>query len=118
MPEGVVHAIQAIERGLVIAGATFLVVGFVVATVRALLRWQALGFDAAYEGYRKSLGRVILIGLEVLVAATIIKTITLERSLEGIGILGLTILVRTIISWTTSLELNGRWPWQKAAERA
>ena len=63
--------------------------------------------------YRQSLGRVVLIGLEVLVAATIIKTITFEPSLKSMGQLAGMVLIRTVLGWTMVLEMNGRWPWQK-----
>ena len=64
--------------------------------------------------YRKSLGRVVILGLEILVAVTIIKTITVEPTVESLGLLALIIVIRTALSWTTVLEMNGRWPWQPA----
>ena len=64
--------------------------------------------------YRQALGRSVLVGLEVLVAATIIKTVIVEPSLEGLGLLAGMIVVRTILGWTTVLEISGRWPWQSA----
>jgi uncharacterized membrane protein len=57
---------------------------------------------------------VILIGLELLVAATIVKTITLEPTLEGMGRLAIMVAIRTILGWTTVLEVSGRWPWESA----
>ena len=57
-----------------------------------------------------------MIGLEILVAATIIKTITVDPTLEGLGFLAFMVAIRTILGWTMALEMNGRWPWQKAAK--
>jgi uncharacterized membrane protein len=54
-----------------------------------------------------------LIGLEILVAATIIKTIIVEPSVEGVGLLATMIIIRTMLGWTTVLEVSGRWPWQR-----
>jgi uncharacterized membrane protein len=54
-----------------------------------------------------------MIGLEVLVAATIIKTISVNPTLESMGLLAFMVVIRTIIGWTTVLEISGRWPWQK-----
>jgi len=58
-----------------------------------------------------------VIGLEILVAVTIIKTITVDASPENLGVLALMIVIRTMLSWTTVLEMNGKWPWQKAKTR-
>ncbi len=58
------------------------------------------------------MGRVILIGLEILLAATIIKTVTLEPTLEILGLLAIMVAIRTTIGWTTALEMSGRWPWR------
>ena len=112
MPESVVHVLEAVTRGLEIAGASTLILGFVVATLRALLQTRSPGASEAYTDYRISLGRVVLLGLEVLVAATILKTITVAPTPAGLGILACMIGIRTILGWTTVLEMNGRWPWQ------
>ncbi|MEP2759751.1 MAG: DUF1622 domain-containing protein [Hyphomicrobiales bacterium] len=99
--------------GLELTAAALLVLGFLVATgiwVRdTLVKHEP---DARLH-YRRALARTILIGLEVLVAATIIKTVTLIPTLESMGTLVAMVTIRTVISWTTSLEMNGRWPWQK-----
>ena len=68
--------------------------------------------ETAKKRYRQALARSILIGLEVLVSATIIKTITVEPSLRELGLLARIIVIRTLLGWTTALEANGRWPWQ------
>jgi uncharacterized membrane protein len=65
------------------------------------------------KSYRRGLARVILTGLELLVVATIIRTVTFEPTLENLEILILMIVIRTIIGWTTALEMNNRWPWQR-----
>lgn len=81
--------------------------------------WQGqVDHHTAIRRYRQSLGRSVLIGLEVLVAATIIKTITVEPSLESLGLLAGMIVIRTILGWTTVLEISGRWPWQKQHSNA
>jgi uncharacterized membrane protein len=98
---------------LEICGASLLIVGFVVATWKWVQRVRREGHSSALRHYRQSLGRTVLIGLEVLVAATIIKTIIVEPSFEGLGLLAGMIVIRTILGWTTALEINGRWPWQK-----
>lgn len=54
----------------------------------------------------------LLLGLEILVAADIIRTIALEPSFSSVGVLGLLVIVRTFLSWSIVVELEGRWPWQ------
>ena len=66
---------------------------------------------------RGQIGRTLLLGLEILVAADIIETVALDPTLEHIATLGLLVLVRTFLSWSIILELEGRWPWQKASSR-
>jgi uncharacterized membrane protein len=65
-----------------------------------------------YEKYRHSLARGILFGLELLVAADIIRTVTFQFDFESVGILALVILLRTFLSFTLNLEATGKWPWQ------
>jgi uncharacterized membrane protein len=93
--------------------AVALMVGFiVVGTVKWLFlsgRWT----DKAYESYRVFLGKALLVGLELLVAADIIRTVVLETTLLNILTLGALVLVRTFLGWTLSVEVDGRWPWQK-----
>ncbi len=113
MPDAVVHVLVLLMRLLEIAGAATLVLGFLVATLGCLSQARQHGAVAAMAGYRKSLGRSVLIGLEILVAATIIKTITVEPSVEGMGLLAIMVAIRTFLGWTTVLEINGRWPWQR-----
>ena len=113
MPDAVVHVLVLLMRLLEIAGAGTLVLGFLVATVGCLSEVRQLGAAAAMAGYRKSLGRAVILGLEILVAATIIKTIAVEPSVEGVGLLAIMIAIRTFLGWTTTLEISGRWPWQR-----
>ena len=72
-----------------------------------------LGPLAARDRYRRSLGRSVLLGLEILIAATIIKTIIVAPSVEGMGLLAAMIIIRTMLGWTMVLEISGRWPWQR-----
>ena len=117
MPEQVLRGLVVLAQVLEIIGASALVLGFVVATLRYLRQIGNLGAVPAFGLYRQSLGRVVLIGLEILVAATIIKTITVDSSPRTLGMLVAMIGIRTILSWTMVLEMSGRWPWQKAKEK-
>ena len=114
MPEEVRELLGLVVKLLEIAGASALILGFLVATLLFLRRYFREGAKAAIDRYRQSLGRTVLIGLEVLVAATVIKTITLDPTLRSAGMLATTVVIRTMLSWTTVLEVYGHWPWQKA----
>ncbi len=80
-----------------------------------LAGWEALrsrrGEDA-YRNLRQRLGRGILLGLELLVAADIIHTVAVELTFETVGVLAIIVAIRTFLSFTLELELTGRWPWQ------
>jgi uncharacterized membrane protein len=64
------------------------------------------------QEFKRGLGRTVLVGLEILVAATIVKTVTVEATFSSIGLLAGMIAVRTILSWAIVLEIDGHWPWQ------
>ncbi len=113
MPETVVGGLELLSRLLVIIGASALVIGFIVATTKFFRQMPPQGTIVAMAGYRKSLGRTVLIGLEILVVATIINTITVDLSVEGMGLLAVIVIIRTMLGWTVVLEIRGRWPWQK-----
>jgi uncharacterized membrane protein len=65
-----------------------------------------------YELLKLSLGRSLLLGLEILVAADIVRTVALEATLESIAVLGLLVVIRTFLSWALVVEIEKRWPWQ------
>ena len=69
--------------------------------------------DVSYLEYKHSLGKALLLGLEILVAADVIRTVALEPTWENISALGLLVVVRTLLSWSIVVEVEGRWPWQK-----
>jgi uncharacterized membrane protein len=93
-------------------GVAAIVLGAVAATVIALSRWRRHEADV-YTQFRQSLGRSILLGLELLVAADIIRTVATTPTLSSLAVLGAIVLIRTFLSWSLELEISGRWPWQK-----
>jgi len=70
-----------------------------------------------YGTYKIRIGRSLLLGLEVLVAADIVKTIALDLTFTSLALLAGLVLIRTFLSWTLVLEIEGRWPWQRAKHR-
>jgi uncharacterized membrane protein len=98
------------------AGGTFaMAIGAVVALGLAL-RERAGGGPMVYRSFRNRLGRAIILGLELLVAADILRTISTEPTLEQVVVLGIVVLIRTFLSFSLEVELEGRWPWQSHRE--
>lgn len=112
MLETVEALLPTIITILELVAAVLLVLGFVVSTALWLRDGLVNKDPAARTRYREALARSILIGLEVLTAATIIKTVTLTPTLDSMITLVAMVAIRTVLGWTTSLEMNGRWPWQ------
>ena len=69
-----------------------------------------------YGQLKASLGRSLLLGLEILVAADLVRTVALEATLQSVAVLGLLVLIRTFLSWALVVEIEGRWPWQAERE--
>lgn len=69
-----------------------------------------------YQQLKVRLGKALLLGLEILVAADIIRTVALEATLQSVAVLGLLVLIRTFLSWALVVEIEGRWPWQPKRE--
>jgi uncharacterized membrane protein len=100
--------IEAIAVAIIVG---YILVAAVTWLVRALLRRQfTLGH---YEGFRAALGRAMLLGLEILIAADVVRTAALSPTLINFTALGVLVIVRTFLSWSIVVEIEGRWPWQR-----
>jgi uncharacterized membrane protein len=108
-------AIEAAALAIEVLAVTVIVVAITFGTVRFLVHIQRAKEDA-YEGYKVFLGKALLLGLEFLVAADIIRTVVLEPTTENVLLLGLLVIVRTFLSWALVVEMDGRWPWQANRE--
>ncbi|WP_431802884.1 DUF1622 domain-containing protein [Microbacterium sp. bgisy203] len=98
-----------------VVGVVAIVVGFAVAIVLAALELaRGHGGGAAYLTLRRTLGGAILLGLEILVAADLIRTITSKPSIEEALVLGIVVLIRTILSLSIQIEIDGVLPWRRA----
>lgn len=106
------EAVDAVGKGVDAVGVTVIVVGAFAATVMAALRLGRRG-EAVYRPYRQQLGRSILLGLEFLVAADIIRTVAITPTFTSVGVLAGIVLIRTFLSFALEVEITGRWPWQK-----
>jgi uncharacterized membrane protein len=111
---------MAFSEWIVLAGQVMEVVGVGVMILGAVLSLALLALRRKhpraanpYRQFRQDLGRAILLGLEFLVAADIIRTVSEKPTLEGVVVLGIIVLIRTFLSFTLTVELEGRWPWQR-----
>lgn len=96
-----------------IAGVTIILGGFVWAVIRAGQLATRGSVSGAYDMLRRVFGKSILLGLEVLVAADLIRTIAVEPTLDNLYVLGLLVVIRSFLSWSLDVELEGTWPWNK-----
>lgn len=103
-------------RAFEFAGLVALVIGAIGAVFAYLraLRVSSGQRTLAYRQLRKALGRAILVGLELFVAGDIIRTVTIQPTFQSVGVLGLIVVVRTFLSWSLEVEVNGQWPWRRA----
>ncbi|KYG68449.1 hypothetical protein AZI87_04150 [Bdellovibrio bacteriovorus] len=104
--------VRQIAVAFELAGIGTIIIGAIYSTGKYLKHY----FNKDPEGYRKyrsGMGNAILLGLELLVAGDIIGTVAVEPTYQNLGVLGLIVLIRTFLSWSLSVEIHGRWPWQE-----
>jgi uncharacterized membrane protein len=104
------HWIDLIGTLIDLSGVTVIVAGILWATVMFIRPYSG---ERDYENYKIRIGRSLLLGLELLVAADIVKTIAIEPTFLSLGVLAGLVVVRTFVSWTLTLEIAGHWPWQQ-----
>jgi uncharacterized membrane protein len=106
------HIVTVIEG----VGVAVLVLGALLAFVssgRSLVHPSAVQRSDAYDALRRNLARVILLGLEVLILADIIRTIVVDQTPSSVAVLGVVVLIRIVLSWSLQVEIEGTWPWQR-----
>lgn len=105
--------LRPLAVGLEIFGIAVIIVGVVVAFVIYLKDTYSTSSETAYLQCRANLGRAILLGLEILIGADIIATIISPLTWESVGLLGLVIVIRTFLSFSLEVEIDGEWPWKR-----
>ena len=103
---------RRVAEAMELIAIVVIAIAVLVALIRAALHGVRNSWDDGFDTFKFSMARGLLIGLDLLIAADIIKTVTLEATLENAAVLGLFVLIRTFLSWTLVLEVEGRWPWQ------
>jgi uncharacterized membrane protein len=105
---------EMVVHGFEIGGVLILVVGSLAAFLTAAASYRRVGWLQAYEGTRRNVGRAILLGLEFLIIADIVLTITVDATLRSALALGLIVVVRTFLSFSLEIELEGSLPWRRS----
>jgi uncharacterized membrane protein len=106
----ITHVVKVVET----VGAGIMVIGGLGALL-AFLRDAATDARRAgsYERLRRNLGRCILLGLEVLIVADIIRTVVVDQTFESVTVLGIIVLIRILLSFSLDVEIDGVWPWNR-----
>ena len=112
MHDAVKVAMQPISIFFEVAGVATIVAGFVYAVARVLIGARA-DADTRYDVFRATFGRSVLLGLEILVAADLIRTIAVAPTLDNLAVLAALVGIRTFLSWSLEVEIDGRWPWHR-----
>jgi len=105
---------RSVVLGVEVAGVLVIVLGLVFAAAR--FAWPGPAGRDRFRQLRQDVGRGILLGLEVLIAADIIRTVAVDPTMDSVLVLGMIVLIRTFLSMTLEMELEGRWPWQRGAQ--
>ena len=109
------YTIELIGSVFELVGVIVLVIGSILAFLRyvvVLIRLR--DGPLAFRHLRLYLGRAIVLGLELLIAADIIRSVAINPTFASVGVLALIVLVRTFLSWSLEVEINGEWPWQRS----
>ena len=103
----VVKGVEATGAAIMVAGGVWALASFAVATLRRT------GGTDAYPQLRQRLGRVILLGLEVLIVGDIVRTIIVDPTFESVAVLGTIVIIRIVLSFSLEVEIDGVWPWSR-----
>ena len=120
LPDGVSRVREWVEwssQGIQALAVVIIVISIVYGSLRFLRQLLQRATDP-YRAYKQLLGRSLLLALEFLVAADVIRTVLLDLTAKGMEILGALVVVRTFLSWSLVVELEGHWPWQSVAGAA
>jgi uncharacterized membrane protein len=106
---------ESVTKLFEVLGVGVILVGLLMAAYQAVVLIARGSSHLAYEKVRSTFGRSVLLGLELLVAGDIIRTVAVDPTLDNLLVLGLLVVIRTFLSWSLEVEIDGRWPWQAAS---
>lgn len=110
------HIAEDISTWIEIVAVVVIAVAVVSAFAVGVRAIRVEGVRAAVEQTKQVVGRGLLLGLDLLIAADVIRTVTLEPTLQNVAALGLLVVVRTFLAWSLMVELHGHWPWQRSRQ--
>ena len=110
-------AIEWTGKAIEAAGVATIVIGIIFAIVSAARHMGDDDVHDRYRRFRQSVARSILLGLEFLIAGDIIRTVAVDPTFRSVGVLAIIVAIRTFLSIELELEIDGRWPWQRAGEK-
>jgi uncharacterized membrane protein len=118
MAEQILTYLEYAAAVISLSAVAVIVVGFVLASGRYVLRFQQLELvlEQSFKQFKIELARVLTLGLEILVLADVIETITVTPTFSSLAILAFLVVLRTLLSWTLTLEIEGHWPWQTSTK--
>lgn len=115
----VLEWVEYVAIGIEVLAVAIITIAIAHATVSYLLTRFGHRMNAGPVGQsRRRIGEAMLLALEILVAADIIRTVILDLTLESIAVLSILVLIRTFLSWSLVVEIEGRWPWSKETFRS
>jgi uncharacterized membrane protein len=109
--------VELSSQGIQAVAVVIIVVSIIFGSLRFLVHLSTRVTDA-YRKYKDLLGRSLLLSLELLIAADVIRTVLLDLTAKGIEILAALVAIRTFLSWSVVVEIEGHWPWQSAKAAA
>ena len=112
MIEEMRHGLELAVGAIQLFAAAVIVLGFTWAIARYFRTWGSTTREEGFHTLRIEMGRPLLLGLELLVVSDVIETITTEATFQSLGVLALLVVVRTLLSWSLALQVEGKWPWQ------
>jgi uncharacterized membrane protein len=116
MSEQILEILEKTGHAISLLAVVVIVGGFLLAAVHYARRYRATDMDPNFQAFKIELGGALTLGLEILVLADVIETITVEPTFQSLGFLAFLVVARTVVSWTLSLEIEGHWPWQSSPE--
>lgn len=116
MTEQILTLLNHAGMAISLAAVLVIVIGFVLAAAHYVRDFHQSRLEANWQQFKVSLGGALTLGLEILVLADVIETITVEPTFRSLAYLAFLVVARTVVSWTLFLEINGRWPWQPSAD--
>jgi uncharacterized membrane protein len=108
------RAMDHVAQGFEALGAAILVVGVFWSAALAVTAWRRSGAGPGFLALRRAFGASLLLGLEVLVAADLIRTVAVDPTVDNVLVLGLIVLIRTFLSFSLETEIEGVVPWRRA----